>query len=74
MNIWKDKLEMLSEDEAMSLAERYNFSGGEIDNIVRKLTMRQVIDGGDICIDEIENLCSHEKLHDEDRRIGFGNF
>lgn len=31
--------------DAIRLATDYDFSGGEIDNIVRKVTMMEVIDG-----------------------------
>ena len=34
--IWRYKLPWLTPDKASQLAESYNLSGGEIDNIVRK--------------------------------------
>ena len=71
-NIWRDKLPSLSEDEARSLASGFDFSGGEIDNIVRKATMEEVISGQSPSIGSIVSLCEHEKLSGEGRtRIGF---
>lgn len=35
----------LNHNDAMQLASLYDFSGGEIDNVVRKYTMMEIIDG-----------------------------
>lgn len=43
--IWQEKLNWLSCDEAEQLAVAYDFSGGEIDNIVRKVAMEEIISG-----------------------------
>jgi len=71
--IWLYKLPSLNETEAMTLAGRYNFSGGEIDNIVRKAIMSEILDGTQPTFAEIEKLCSEEKLKDNSprARIGF---
>lgn len=71
-SIWKSKLSWLSEDESRILAERYNFSGGEIDNIVRKLIMEEVLNGKHPDMQFIEDLCRHEKIgNNETSCIGF---
>ena len=71
-NIWRDKLPSLSEDEAGRLASGFDFSGGEIDNIVRKATMEEVISGNPPSIGSIVSLCEHERLSGgEKTRIGF---
>ncbi len=71
-NIWRDKLPSLSEDEARGLASGFDFSGGEIDNIVRKATMEEVISGNPPSIGSIVSLCEHERLSGGVRtRIGF---
>ena len=49
--IWMDKLNGLGEDEAEVLAETFNLSGGEIDNVVRKVTMNRVLTGADYSLD-----------------------
>ncbi len=71
--IWKDKLTTLSDEEALNLSTTFDFSGGEIDNIVRKATMEEVISGKVPTAEDIFNLCAHEKLSSRSSkaRIGF---
>ena len=71
--IWHDKLEWLSEEECTHLAQRFDFSGGEIDNIVRKVTMSEVLDGVRPDLAGIEELCRHEKIDGKNssENIGF---
>ena len=72
MHIWRDKIGSLSEQDALRLASQFDFSGGEIDNIVRKATMEEVVSGAAPTLEMIESLCSHEKLPGGVRtRIGF---
>ena len=71
-SIWKSKLSWLSEEESLILAEHYNFSGGEIDNIVRKVIMEEVLKGIRPDVRFIEDLCRHEKIgNNESSTIGF---
>ncbi len=70
-HIWKDKLPQLSEVDAMRLASSYDFSGGEIDNIVRKATMDEVISGNSPSMDRLITLCSEEKIGKNVKKIGF---
>lgn len=71
-HIWMDKLQWLEEKDALQFAKDYEFSGGQIDNIVRKITMNEVIDGRRPSIDEINEMCKHEKLNKGDVHcIGF---
>ena len=69
--IWQSKLPTLSEDNAARLATDYDFSGGEIDNIVRKATMQEVLNGEAPSIEAIVRLCSEEKIGRQHTRIGF---
>jgi len=62
----------LNADEARQLAEAYNFSGGEIDNIVRKATMSELLDGACPDFAAIQQFCKEERLQTGgSRRIGF---
>lgn len=71
-NIWLDKLRSLSADDATMLAERYDFSGGEIDNITRKVVMSEVLEGSRPTIESIVNLCNEEKIGKQhSARVGF---
>lgn len=60
--IWQSKLSWLSEEDAVKLAEKYDLSGGEIDNIVRKTMMEDVLHGQRPTFDTINKWCKNEKL------------
>ena len=60
--IWKSKLNWLDEENATTLALRYRFSGGEIDNIARKATINEVITGNRVTLSEIMEYCESERL------------
>lgn len=61
-NIWLDKLPVLTDKQATRLAATYNFSGGEIDNIVRKVTLTEVVDGTAPSWENLIRICSEEKI------------
>ncbi|MCR5288483.1 MAG: ATP-binding protein [Treponema sp.] len=70
--IWSSKLPALVDEELEKLARRFDFSGGEIDNIVRKCEMTEVINGKLPTYDEIVELCENERLDkEEERHVGF---
>ena len=60
--IWKSKLNWLDDENATTLALRYRFSGGEIDNIARKATINEVITGNRATMNEIMEYCESERL------------
>lgn len=60
--IWKSKLNWLDDENATTLALRYRFSGGEIDNIARKATINEVITGNRVTMNEIMEYCESERL------------
>lgn len=70
-NIWLDKLPALQEQEASTLAAHFDFSGGEIDNIVRKATMLEVVDGTKPTFVTLQQLCNEEKISKSNTTIGF---
>ncbi len=61
-SIWKSKLEWLADEDCRTLATKFDFSGGEIDNIVRKVVMEEVLHGTRPALAKIEELCRHEKI------------
>ena len=71
-NIWLSKLPSLSVEDAHTLASSYEFSGGQIDNIVRKALMQEVIKGEKPTLNSLVTMCSEEKISKKNaRRIGF---
>ena len=72
-SIWMNKLSWLNKDQATQFAKDYDFSGGQIDNIVRKVAMNEVITGERPAISEINDMCKTEKIENPDgaKRMGF---
>ena len=69
--IWKSKLSWLGKESLEHLAE-YSLSGGEIDNVVRKVTMNEILTGTRTSVTEIERICTKEKLEEKQQvSIGF---
>ena len=69
--IWKSKLPYISESECHALATQFDFSGGQIDNIVRKSEIHEVIHGVQIDFNGIIDYCRTEKLEKSRSNIGF---
>ncbi len=70
--IWKSKLNVLTDEDLDVIAKRFDFSGGEIDNIVRKCEITEIIKGVLPSREEIVELCENERLEKEqDRIMGF---
>jgi len=71
--LWQSMLNGISDDDALRLAARYDFSGGQIENIVRKCKIHQILTGQEATIGEIETFCSNELLSSNaDRRQSIG--
>ena len=66
----------LSEQEAALLAAEFDFSGGQIENISRKKTVKALISGQQPTFDEIREYCQEENIEDtrERRKIGFSRY
>ncbi len=71
IHIWMDKLPRLGKAEASQLAAAFDFSGGEIDNIVRKALMEEVISGNVPDMERMMALCRDEKMTAKGNRVGF---
>ncbi len=70
--IWKDKLSWLDDNQAAMLAQNHDLSGGEIDNVVRKTLMEEVIHGIRPTLETLSQWCSEEKMGDQKgKAIGF---
>lgn len=60
--IWNSKLPGLTATECEMLAQRFDFSGGQIDNIVRKNEIYEIIHGVAVSFENIVDFCSSELL------------
>lgn len=70
-SIWLSKIPSLTDEDAQVLADAFSFSGGEIDNIVRKSTIMEVLNGAEPDLQELKRLCKEERMHGDNVRIGF---
>lgn len=71
--IWQSMMPELSEVVARHLATSYDFSGGQIENIIRKCGIESILYGNDyITAEKVEQFCKEETWVKEQRaRIGF---
>lgn len=58
--IWMDKIAYLVKEEASFLAENFDLTGGQIDNIVRKCEVKSVIEGTDADFEMLKSYCMEE--------------
>jgi len=72
ISLWKLKLPFLSHSECEILAQRFDFSGAQMENILRKCEMHEVIQGLSVTFDEIIGFCNSELFTDNKKiKIGF---
>ena len=73
MNIWHEMIPTLDDSVTRTLATKYDFSGGQIENIARHYTIGNILHGKlDNDIDIITSYCDNERLDTrESRKIGF---
>ena len=70
--IWKSQFPSLTDEEITSLAKEFPFSGGQIENVVRKYTINSVLSGEEGGYYQICQFCHEESLGNTIRnRIGF---
>ena len=73
MCMWQEMIPILKEEETRILANKYDFSGGQIENIARHYTIRNILHGdSENVIEELSSYCDSERLNaKETRKIGF---
>jgi len=71
--IWRSMLPSLSASEIEKLASRYELSGGQIENIARKVEVDLVLNGGGVSMDALVRHCADENSSqfNTSKRIGF---
>ena len=74
-SIWISKLEKIEETDAIQLAELYDLTGGQIDNIIRKVEIESLINNEKITFEKLVEFCGQEIILQSrgGSRIGFGN-
>jgi hypothetical protein len=69
--IWKQKMQQLKHSDCETLAQNFEFSGGQIDNVCRKVMIHEVVHGKEAHFSEILKFCSDEQLIESQNKIGF---
>jgi SpoVK/Ycf46/Vps4 family AAA+-type ATPase len=71
--IWRTMLPDLSDTDAVQLADSYDFSGGQIENITRKYTVDTILNGTKPSIETINDFCKTEFFNKDTgiKKIGF---
>jgi SpoVK/Ycf46/Vps4 family AAA+-type ATPase len=70
--IWKSIIPELSDMETKTLASKYDFSGGQIENIARKRAVDDIISAESANIDNLLSFCQEEILErGAGKKIGF---
>ncbi len=69
--IWQSKLPSLGIEECRTLAGKYDFTGGQIDNIARKFEIEQIIKGTAVTFETICRFCEEEIIAGNHAPLGF---
>lgn len=71
--IWKSKMPHLSEEDCALLASQFDFSGGQIDNILRKSEINEMLHGSKTTLQQVLEFCEAESLmqHSKTAKVGF---
>jgi SpoVK/Ycf46/Vps4 family AAA+-type ATPase len=73
MSIWHEMIPTLSDSDTETLASRYDFSGGQIENIARHYAISNILYGSQAnTIEALISQCENERLETKQtRKIGF---
>ena len=71
--IWQSMLPSLSADDVDTLAAKYDFSGGQIENIARKYSVEEILTGHSVELNRLIEFCEEERLDKAPirRKIGY---
>lgn len=71
-SIWQNMLPWLDEQDCQLIAQEFDFSGGEIENIARKCNIEYAFSGEHASISQIRELCGSEALNRNNHiKVGF---
>lgn len=71
--IWKSMMPDITDANAAYLADKFELSGGQIENVTRKKTIQSILSGNEPAIEDLIKYCCEEEIgaNKERRRIGF---
>ena len=74
MSMWHEMIPKLNEEECRILASKYDFSGGQIENIARHYTIGCILHGDvENMVEALSTYCDAERLESsvDNRRVGY---
>ena len=71
--IWQEMLPQLTAEEAHFLATRFSFSGGQIENVKRRMIVDNILYNTEPKLNAILHLCEEESIKGSSRAIGFAS-
>ncbi len=73
MSIWHEMIPSLTDDETRTLSSKYEFSGGQIENIARRHAIGKILHGeSENTLDELLGYCNDERIETKEKKtIGF---
>lgn len=71
LHIWQNMMPDLTESDVAILAERYDFSGGQMENITRKATVEHILTGQMPSLEMLIGFCEEENIIENRPRIGY---
>ncbi len=72
VNIWHSMIPELSELDVHTLASKYDFSGGQIENIARHYTIDCILHGNsEDALPMLISHCDNERMDSQQRKVGF---
>lgn len=69
--IWQSMIPDLPESDVAILAERYDFSGGQMENITRKASVEHILTGKMPSLEMLIDFCEEENIVENRPRIGY---
>jgi len=75
LGIWNALMPSIGEDNAAKVSGMFELSGGQIENIARKMEVDTIINGNSFSMDTLVQYCNDETQNSfrTTRRIGFGS-
>jgi hypothetical protein len=70
-SIWKAHMPDLPETVCETLARKFDFSGGQIENITQKADVNLILHGTELSFPQLEKYCRDELPENSARQIGF---
>ncbi|GHT97882.1 hypothetical protein FACS1894142_3380 [Spirochaetia bacterium] len=71
VSIWQSLIPDITENDAQTLASKFEFSGGQIENIARRRTIAKLLYGENPALETMLQYCKEEHQEEQKTTIGF---